>query len=320
MRLGYFTTLGAEDNIIDMSDMFPSRELAKNFKSSKDTDPPHIHKISDTFPTNNGNTVGKNNTFPPIQHDLSHCTTLNDDEKQKLANLPLKYDKAFLHEGQALTRTNVLKHKIRVPDDPPVWPSRRLRLNPTKIEIVQKCTKDLLEQDIIRYSDSKYDNPIVLVHKKYNKQYRLCLDLTFLNKKIAPDTLIPLPLSGILEYVKKPKFLTSLDLSSSFWQVELEEEDKQYTIFYIPGVGKVESNVMAMGEKNASSTMTRLLNIVMDGLIGHSLCCFVDDILLHSSTFEEHLQTLDEVFQRLIRANLTLKPSKTFLYKIQLKN
>ena len=47
VRLGYFTTLGAEDNrLIDMSDMFPSRELAKNFKSSKDTDPPHIHKIS----------------------------------------------------------------------------------------------------------------------------------------------------------------------------------------------------------------------------------------------------------------------------------
>ena len=309
VRLGYFTILGAEDNIIDMSDMFPSRELAKNFKSS-DTDPPHIHKISDTFPTNNGNTVGENNTFPPIQHDLSHCTTLNDDEKQKLANLLLKYDKAFLHDGQALTRTNVLKHKIRVPDDPSVWPSRRLRLNPTKMEIVQKCTKDLLEQDIIRYSDSKYDNPIVLVHKKDNKQYRLCLDLTFLNKNIAPDALIPLPLSDILEYVKKPKFLTSLDLSSSFWQVELEEEDKQYTAFYIPGVGKVESNVMAMGEKNATSTMTRLLNIVMDGLIGHSLCCFVDDILLHSSTFEEHLQTLEEVFQRLIRANLTLKPSK----------
>ena len=181
----------------------------------------------------------------------------------------MKYDKAFLHEGQALTRTNELKHKIRVSDDPPVWPSIRLRLNP----------KDLLEQDIIRYSDSKYDNPIVLVHKKDNKQYRLCLDLTFLNKNIAPDALIPLPLLDILEYIKKPKFLTSLDLSSSFWQVELEEEDKQYTAFYIPGVGKVESNVMAMGEKNATSTMTRLLNIVMDGLIGHSLCCFVDDIL-----------------------------------------
>ena len=64
VRLGYFTTLSAEDNTIDMSDMFSGRESSKTFTFSKDTESPHVHKISDTFPTN------------------------------------LKYDKAFLHEDQ----------------------------------------------------------------------------------------------------------------------------------------------------------------------------------------------------------------------------
>ena len=107
--------------------MFSRRELPKNFTFSKVTESSHVHKISDTFPTKNGNTAGENNIFPTIQHDLLHYTTLNHDEKQKLASLLLN-DKAFLYKSQALTTINVLKHKIRIPDDPPVWPFKKVKI------------------------------------------------------------------------------------------------------------------------------------------------------------------------------------------------
>ena len=69
---------------------------------------------------------------------------------------------------------------------------------------------------------------------------------------------------------------------------------------------------MVMGLSTSSATFQKLMNNVFKGLSWHILLCYLDDVLVHSKTFEDHLKHLRLVFDRLRQANLTLTPSKCF--------
>jgi hypothetical protein len=105
-----------------------------------------------------------------------------------------------------------------------------------------------------------------------------------------------------------------LDLTSGYWQVEVAPEDRPKTAFST-GTGLYEFNVLPFGLTNAPRTFERLMEHVLSGLQWRICLVYLDDIIIFSKTFEEHLSRMGEVFTRLEQAGLKLKPKKCDLLK-----
>ena len=100
------------------------------------------------------------------------------------------------------------------------------------------------------------------------------------------------------------KFLLALDLVNAYWQLELTEESQPYTAFLVPGRGKFVWTVLPMGMKTSPSTFSRLMEYVSQGF--HNAVIYLDDVIISSSTWDSHMQHLDQVLARMKRHNLKI--------------
>ena len=106
-----------------------------------------------------------------------------------------------------------------------------------------------------------------------------------------------------------------MDLASGFYQIEMEKDSVEITSF-ISREGLFQFLVLLFGICSAPPAFCRLIDVVLAGLRYDTCMAYVDDIVIYSSTIDEHLQKLKSVFERLKQKNLILKPSKcNFLYK-----
>ena len=148
----------------------------------------------------------------------------------------------------------------------------------------------MLKLCIIRPSQSNYISPM-LVDPKKNGDIRLCLDGRKLNEKLMDDYESPPTVDEILLRCSKKPFISSLDLTSSYWQIGLSEESKKYTAFMILN-RLLEFNVSAFGIKTSSAALIRACSEVTADL-QNFLLTFVDDVHARFDTFEEHLKHLE---------------------------
>ena len=181
-------------------------------------------------------------------------------------------------------------------------------------EEVRQHVKDMLEADVIRESDSPYSSNVVLVRKK-DGSLRFCIDYRVLNSKTRKDAYMLPRFDDIIDTIRGAKFFSKLDLRSGYWQVEVEEQDKAKTAFSVGNLGFFECNRMSFGLTNAPATFQRLMEKCMGEMHLRECLIFLDDILIFSKTFEEHVQRLESVFSRLAEHNLKLKPSKCEFFK-----
>lgn len=167
----------------------------------------------------------------------------------------------------------------------------------------------MLKNGIIRVSHSPWASPIVLV-KKPDGSVLFCVDYTKINQ-VTKKTSYPLSnIDDILLYLAGAKYFTTLDLLSGYWQIGIKEESKEYTAFHAPGKGLFEFQVLPFGLSTAGSVFQELADRVFEGLIWRGVMVYLDDVIIYSNTFQEHLDRLRDVFSRLRNAGLTLKPSK----------
>lgn len=115
----------------------------------------------------------------------------------------------------------------------------------------------------------------------------------------------------MLESFRTANWFTTLDLASGFWQVEMDIKDREKTAF-ITHQGLYEFNVMPFGLCNAPSTFQRLMNQVLRKFLGKFAAVYLDDIIIYSATFEQHLDHLHQVFNVLRQACLKIKLRKCF--------
>ena len=200
-------------------------------------------------------------------------------------------------------------HTIDTGDAPPQR-QQYYRTTPANRIEQEKQIKEMLQNDIIEPSDSLWQSPVVLVKKK-SGEYRFAVDYRRVNS-VTKQISQPLPrLESMFDALgdAKPKFFSTLDMSSGFWQIALDPETKHKSTFTCQ-MGNFSFKRMPFGLVNAPASYTLMMNKVLQGLTWKFLLCYMDDILVYSKTFEEHLQHLDLVFGRLREANLKLKPSK----------
>ena len=234
---------------------------------------------------------------------------LNAGQQRQLLKLLLEFQDIFSKGPQYLGKTGLAKYDINTGDAIPV------RQHPRRPPLAQreeafKAVEDMQKQGIIEPSVSPWASPVVLVKKK-DSSTRFCVDYRKLNDLTKKDS-YPLPrIDSTLDELAGSTWFSTLDLKSGYWQVEVEEKDREKTAFSV-GNGLWQYNVMAFGLCNAPATFERL----MENVLGDLRCLiYLDDVIVHASTFERELERLRLVLSRLRAANLKLNPKKCKLFR-----
>ena len=247
----------------------------------------------------------------PCQPPLPEC--LSPFQQQQLNELFKEFQDIFSQGDDDLGNTPPLEHGIETHGSPLRQPYRRQNPAVRREEITQ--VQQMLSSNVIRPSNSPWASPVVMVRKK-DGSLRFCVDFRQLNAATIKDA-HPLPrIDDLLDALHGAKWFSTLDLKSGYWQVPISEQDKEKTAFRTSSGQLFEFNQVPFGLCNAPATFSRLMDRVLAGLHWETCLFYLDDIIVFSSTWEEHLARLREVFGRLRHAKLKLGAAKcTFAAK-----
>ena len=206
-------------------------------------------------------------------------------------------------------KTDIIEHHIVTNTTKPI------KLPPYRVPqayqiMIRQEIQEMLNQGIIEPSVSEWASPIVPILKK-DGSLRLCVDYRRLNA-ISQTNAYPMPrIEDLLDQLGQAYFLSTLDLTRGYWQVPMAKTSCHKTAFVTP-FGQFQFTVMPFGLSGAPSTFQQM----MDSLIKDKhdfAAAYLDDLVIFSSTWENHMQHLRTILQQLRKANLTVKPQKCSL-------
>ncbi len=246
---------------------------------------------------------------PPINFDFSKAD-LSPSEKQRLSQMLHANRDVFAADKSELGFTNIYAHRIdTVPNAKPVH-MHFYRKSPEGKAETDRQTEELLRLGFIEPSTDHWQSPVVLVKKK-SGEYRFAIDYRSLNRLTIPAS-YPLPrLEDAFDAIgdSQAQIFSTLDLASGFWQIPMDPETAHKASF-VTQSGLYSWRVMPFGLRNAPATFQMVMARALQGLTWKSVLVYVDDVLIYSKNFEEHLGHLQAVFDRLRSANLKLQPNK----------
>lgn len=268
---------------------------------------PVTHKNSDT--------QTKPDQKPKNKFDFGESSVPNEWKERITEKLSSMSD-VFAQHDLDFGRTDKLKHHIKLSNET-TFKHRARPIHPQDVEAVRKHLQELLSAEIIRESESPFSSPIVVVRKK-NGDVRLCIDYRKLNLQTVKDAYALPNVEESFSALNGSKWFSVLDLKSGFYQIEVEESDKHKTAFVCP-LGFFEFNRMPQGITNAPSTFQRLMERCMGDLNLKQALVFIDDLIVFSSTLEEHEERLLNVLTRLREYGLKLSPEKCKFFQTTVK-
>lgn len=179
-----------------------------------------------------------------------------------------------------------------------------------KLEIEEQISM-LLKNNLIEESYSPFAAPVTLAFKKgENRKSRLCVDFRELNKIVVPQAQ-PFPLiDDLIIRTRNCKYFTTLDINSAFWAIPLRVEDRNKTGF-VTQDGHFQWTCLPFGLKTSPAIFQRILSNILrkHNLTGYSVN-YIDDILIYSPTFEEHIRHIRNVLEAIIKEGFRLKLKK----------
>lgn len=238
---------------------------------------------------------------------INHGPDLTADQEKKLDHLLDEYHDLFVTSNEEIGIVPFIQHHIDTGNSQPIR-SKPFRVSIVEQQKIQHLIDEMLEANVIRKSTSPWASPIVLVKKKGTDDLRFCVDYRKLNKVTVVDP-FPIPnMDAVLETLSGNKWFSKLDIKSMYWQVLMDQESQPKTAFVVH-CGHYEFNVMPFGLVAAPMTAMRVMSEVIRG-IESSTFVFYDDILVFTPTFEQHLNALRKLFERLKQANIKLNKKK----------
>ncbi|GBO44943.1 Retrovirus-related Pol polyprotein from transposon 17.6, partial [Araneus ventricosus] len=245
---------------------------------------------------------------------------LNDKDKKDMQELLLKNYKVFSKSYKTLGETSAVIPEFSLLHNFP------LQTKPYSIPLMakkyaQQEINNLLEAGIIEPSSSSYCFPVIFIKKKQNPndsnsepKFRMVVDYRLLNS-ITETFKICLPkISEIIKNIAGRKIYCVLDLKSAFFQIKLRDEDKRKLAFCTE-MGNFQPTRLPFGSKNSTSYFHTLISKCLNGITGTNVQFFLDDIIIAADSLCELKVTLQQVFDRLIKFNLTFDPAKLQLCK-----
>ncbi len=201
--------------------------------------------------------------------------------------------------------TRLIEHKIEMTEEGPVK-AKQYPVPYNMRESLKKDVEQMKNMGVIRESESPYSAPVVIVRKKDGSN-RVCIDFRQLNRATVFDNEPMIKPQDIFAKIDKARYYSKFDMTKGYWQIPMRQEDQQKTAFVTPE-GCYEFLRMPFGLMNSGATFTRMMRRLTEGMRG--IEHYIDDCLIYSETWEEHLETVREFLHRVRKAKLTVRPSK----------
>jgi chemotaxis protein histidine kinase CheA len=259
-------------------------------------------------------------TYPPDRQsfeenlsrvDLSH---LPENNRADLVKLLRKHSAVFNDEPGLC---NMAQHEINMVPGFVPKAQRPYRI-PQKLQAeVDRQLEIMLSTNKIQRSSSAYAHPIVCVTKK-SGEIRICADLRYVNSGTVPDSYPMANPDELLLEISPSKVISTLDCSQGYYQIPLRPEDRHKTAF-VTNSGLWEYLVLPFGIRTASATFQRTIEAILRPRCASFARPYIDDVAVHSPTFEKHLSQLSKVLTDVANAGLTLKLAKCTFAKPKVK-
>ena len=255
-----------------------------------------------------GDVSGDGVLLPRLKNSETLCILsellghLDVGKRDQLASIIQSYPSLF---SDTPSRTHLIEHDVDVGDAQPIK-QRFYRLSSDRKEVLDSEVHYMLENGIAEPSFSAWSSPCLLV-KKPDSTFRPCTDFRKVNAITKPDV-YPLPrMEDCVDQVGAAKYVSKFDLLKGYWQVPLSKRAQEVCSFITPS-GLYAYTVMPFGLRNAPATFQRLMNRVVSGLCGCAV--YLDDVVIYSDTWEEHLVRMTALLDRLAWARLTINLAK----------
>ncbi|QRV96541.1 Retrovirus-related Pol polyprotein from transposon [Ceratobasidium sp. AG-Ba] len=240
--------------------------------------------------------------------EINWGDTLTPEQKRALEKVVLKHFKAFGLDG----RLGNYPEEIEIPLRPgtkeislaPYRPSEEAR------KVIRNQVQEWKRLGVIEESKSPWGAPVLVVWR--NGKPRMCIDYRKLNAVVIPDE-YPLPKpQDILHTLEGAQYLSTLDALAGFTQLTIKEEDQPITAFRCDE-GHFQFKRMPFGYRNGPPKYQRVMSKVLAPYLWTIAMVYIDDIVIFSKTFEDHLDHVDKVLQAIEDSGITLSPPKCFM-------
>ena len=232
---------------------------------------------------------------------------LSKSQKESLQQIVLKHRKAFSLDGR-IGEYSDIKYTIKLKEDAIPISMPPYHASPEKRADIDKQIDKWFAQGVIRPSESPWGAPVIVVYR--NGKARVCIDYRRVNAVTLADE-YPLPRqTDILRALSGSQWLSTFDALSGFHQLEIIEEHRHITAFRTHKHGLLEFTRLPFGLRNGPAVFQRAMNKVLAKFLWLFVLVYIDDIVVYSLTFEDHVRHLDAVLGAIAHANITLSPPK----------
>lgn len=251
------------------------------------------------------------NDFNALLNNVQSNTFLGDKYSREAIHLLRSYKDVFSQQKFDIGYSKIVKHEINIKENSPV--QQIVGKVPLNLEDwVDEQVKNLKDRGVIRESNSPWCAPIVVVKKK-SGDMRMCIDYRRLNSiTIKPIYKIP-ETETLLSHLHGAKIFSTIDVSNAYYQCGIKESHKQFTAFSTRK-GHFEFNRMPFGLCGAPFTFQRLINTILRNENWLTCLTYLDDILIFSENFKEHIERLRQILGKIREAGIKLSPSKCKLF------
>jgi len=210
------------------------------------------------------------------------------------------------------SRLGHIDAKVSIPLHPGTMPTSlpMYRASPANCEVINHQVKAWFEAGVIEPSVSLWGFPVVVVYR--NGKACLAVDYHKLNANTIPDE-FPIPRQlEIIQALSGSQVLSSFDTLAGFTQLEIQEEECKKTAFRCH-LGLWQFRRMPFGLWNGPSISQWLMQGILTPYLWLFTLVYINDIVVFSKSWEEHLNHLDLVLGAIVKEGVTLSPSKCFI-------
>ncbi len=229
--------------------------------------------------------------------------------KQRYLDILFKHQAAISNNKFDLGKEKNFTHKIYLKDDNPVY-RKQFKIPEAHQTFIEATLNEWLKLGVVKRTTSLYNSPLFCVPKKQGQGLSIVQDFGELNNHSHIDKYSMKELTECNWDIGRANstIFSTLDLTSGFWQMKLEENSQPLTAFTIPGQGQFAWVTSPMGSLGCPASFQRLMETVVRNI--KNVLVYMDDLLVHTASHEEHLVVLEKVFERLHTNHLKVNLEK----------